>query len=53
MYKAISWALALLLTILVLRLALPQVAGLVVQIIMKILGLINRGLDLAATQTLQ
>lgn len=45
MFKAISGALSLLLTIVVLRAALPEVADLVIEIITKILLLLNTVLD--------
>ena len=45
MLKAISGALSLLLIILVLRLALPQVADVIISIIMKLLLIVNASID--------
>lgn len=53
MLRALSGALSLLLIILVLRLALPEVSELIVEIILKLLNLINSGLDLTASQALK
>jgi hypothetical protein len=50
MYRALTGALSLLLIILVLRLALPDVSELIVEIMLKLLNLINSGLDLAISQ---
>jgi hypothetical protein len=51
MYRAITGALSLLLIIIVLRLALPDISELIVEIILKLLNLFNSGLDLAIGQT--
>jgi len=51
MVRAISSALSLALMILVLRLALPEVADLVTQILLKVLTILNHGLDLTITST--
>jgi len=50
MFKAISGALGLLLTILVLRLALPEVADLLIMIITKVLILANNSIDLVISR---
>lgn len=52
MIKAFSGALSLLLTMLVLRLTLPHAADLVNQIIVKLLTIVNNGLDLATSAPL-
>jgi len=46
MFRAISGALSLLLIILVLRLALPEIADLLIEIIAKALTLVNNSIDL-------
>lgn len=51
MVRAFSGALSLLLTMLVLRLMLPQAADLVAEIIVKLLTIVNNGLDLATSAT--
>lgn len=53
MAKAFGSALSLVLTIVVLRLALPQVAGLLTEILIKILTLFNGVLDQVSTGGLQ
>jgi len=53
MTKAFGRALSLALTLLILHLALPQVADLLVQIIVKILTLFNGVLDQASTGSLK
>jgi hypothetical protein len=52
MVKAISGALSLLLCILVLRLALPEVFSVLIEIILKVLLLVSKGIDLASSQAL-
>lgn len=52
MFKAFSGALSLALTILVLRLALPEVATILAEIIVKTLTLFSGLLDLAGRQSL-
>ena len=52
MVKALSGALTLLLIIVVLRLALPEISVLVIQIVVKVLNLFNSGLDSVASQNL-
>jgi len=52
MYKAITGALSLLLVILVLRVALPEVADLVIAIMVKILGLLDHAIDYSTIQAL-
>ena len=51
MIRAFSGALTLLLIIVVLRLALPEISVMVTEIIIKLLTIVNSGLDLATTQT--
>jgi len=51
MWKAITSALSLLLIIVVLQVALPEVSSLLVEIITKLLNVVNKSLDLATTQT--
>jgi hypothetical protein len=53
MAKSIGGALSLVLTILILRLALPEVGQLVVEIIMKFLLIISKLLDHAAAMPIQ
>jgi hypothetical protein len=53
MAKAFSGALSLVLTLVVLRLALPQAADLLAEIIMKVLTLLNGAIDHASTTGLQ
>jgi len=45
MFKAFSGALSLALAILVIRVALPEVADLLIEIIVKTLSLLNNSLD--------
>jgi hypothetical protein len=52
MFRAISGALSLFLTILVLRLALPEVADVLIGIILKSLLLVSNGIDLVSSQSL-
>lgn len=49
MFRAISGAFTLLLTIMVMRLVLPEVSTLLVQIIVKMLSLVNTSLDQSAS----
>ena len=49
MIKAFGGAFSLVLTILVLRLALPEIGDLLVAIIVKILVIISQGLDQATS----
>ena len=51
MIRAISGALSLLLCILVLKLALPEVYGVLMEIILKVLLMVSRGIDLASSQS--
>jgi hypothetical protein len=51
MFKAFSGALSLLLAILVLRIAMPEVSELLNEIIVKTLTMVNSGLDIAAAST--
>jgi hypothetical protein len=53
MARAIGGALSLALTILVLRLTLPEVANVLIEIVLKVLLFINNCLDLATSQPLQ
>jgi hypothetical protein len=53
MARAFGSALSLALTFLVLRLALPEAAGILSEIIVKSLILINQLIDLAANQQLR
>jgi hypothetical protein len=52
MIKAFSGALSLALTLLVLRLALPEVLTALTEIMLKLLALANSSLDLATSQPL-
>jgi hypothetical protein len=52
MAKAFSSALSLLLVILILKVAAPDIGNLIAEIIIKILNLMNSGLDLASQNTL-
>jgi len=47
MIRAFSGALSLALTILVLRLALPEIGDLLIEIIVKILTIFSHGLDVS------
>ncbi len=50
MFKAFSGAFSLLLTILVLKMVLPDIANLVIDIIYKSLLLVSKGIDITASQ---
>ncbi|MEI7497896.1 MAG: hypothetical protein WCK11_01275 [Candidatus Falkowbacteria bacterium] len=52
MFKAISGALSLLLVILVLKIALPDIADQVIAIVLKLLTIINQQLDHIATTSI-
>ncbi len=52
MFKAISGALSIMLIIVVLKVALPEIALLVTEIIVKILTVVNNSIDLTTSSAI-